>query len=397
MKSESKPKVISWDRVEQAMSKAACSLEGAEAEHGVQKVFPGAVLLVGRGGQVLYHKAFGCRSLKPGRALMKEDTVFDVSSLTKVLITTLIAMQLVDHGQLDVDRRISHILQSFGTYGKERMSIRHLLTHTSGYPATMPFYKQITKADQAARTGIMTSSSAIDAVYAEIFRAKLEHMPGKVTKYSDVGFILLGHVLEVITATPLDKLSARNIFKPCKLKNSGFIDLVSVRRKIIEPMHDLIAATADCPWRRRILCGEVHDDNAWAMGGIAAHAGLFTTAMDVHLIASELIAAYHGRGSLVSKQVVRHFWKRSDIVPGSTWSLGWDTPTLGSSSSGKYFNPDSVGHLGYTGCSIWIDPSRELDVILLSNRVHLSNDNRLMQGFRPVIHDLVMESLGYAG
>ena len=388
---------MEWSKVDEALAAAARPYDERALPAALKTtcVFPGAVLLVGRGGDVLYHKAFGCRSLVPEMTPVSEDTVFDVASLTKVIVTTTLAMQLVDRGLLNIDRRLSHIFQTFGTHGKERMTVRHLLTHTSGYPATIPFYKQIARADSAERAGVMNSRGAVEEVYNEIFRAKIEHLPGKATKYSDVGFILLGDAIETISSSTLDKLAPKNIFRPLRLQSIGYIDLSLVRRRGYEPVTEMIAPTAKCPWRGKILCGEVHDDNAWAMGGVAAHAGVFSNAYDVHAFAAELIACWHGRGELVGQETVRRFWTRDGTDPASTWALGWDTPSPERSSSGRWFQEGSVGHLGYTGCSLWIDPKRELDVVLLTNRIHSSTDNRAIQAFRPLIHDLIMETLGF--
>ncbi len=398
MRASLKVKSGDWSKVDEALSAAVRPFNKDGPGHGekVSAIFPGAVLLVGCAGQIVYHQAFGCRSILPDLTPMHSDTVFDVSSLTKAVVTTTLAMQLVDRGLLDVDRRLSHIFQSFGTYGKERMSVRHLLAHCSGYPASAPFYRQIVRANKAERTGLMASRGATELVYNEIFRSKIEHLPGKVSKYSDIGFILLGDALEVLSGTYLDKLARQNIFKPLQLAATGFIDLASLKRRGLEPATDQIAPTAHCPWRARVLCGEVHDDNAWAMGGVAAHSGLFTNAHDLHVFAAEMINCYHGRGTLVSAEVVRKFWKRDETVPGSSWALGWETPPAQRPSCGQYFSEYSVGHLGYTGCSLWIDPVRDVDIVFLTNHNHWSSDSRAIHTFRPVIHDLVMETLSVA-
>lgn len=390
---------MNWERVDEAMTAAAAEYSEEQQPSSARRrhAFPGAVLLVGRGGEVLYHKAFGCRSLVPRVTPMKADTVFDVSSLTKVIVTTTLMMRLVESGLLSLDRRLSRIIQTFGTHGKEQMTLQHLLTHCSGYPATTPFYKQIAKLDSGSRAGVMTSRGAVEFVYSEIARAKLENLPGKVTRYSDVGFILLGNVIEVSSGgKTLDKIAQEQIFAPLRLASTGFVDLSKIRRRGLAPVTDVIAPTIECPWRGRLICGEVHDENAWAMGGVAGHAGIFSTARDVHTFATEMINCFHGRGSLVSKETVRRFWTRDETVPGSTWALGWDTPSPTGSSSGKHFSEGSVGHLGFTGCSLWIDPEHEIDVILLSNRIHPSIENVTIREFRPQIHDLVMEALGLA-
>ncbi len=390
---------MEWGKVEEALIEAAASPD--ENAHAAQQrkryAFPGAVLLVGQGGEIVYEHAVGCRSLVPEVTPMQRDTVFDVASLTKVIVTTTLAMQLVDRGLLEVNRRLSRIFQTFSTHGKEGMTIRHLLAHCAGYPGTLPFYKQIARLDAGERAGIMCTRGAIEMVYGEIFKTRLENMPGKVAKYSDVGFILLGHALEVLNGGRfLDKLAVEHIFAPLKLRSTGFIDLFRVKRRGIAPVTDQIAPTLQCPWRGRVLVGEVHDENAWAMGGVAPHTGVFTTARDVHTFASEMIECYYGRGKLISKDVVRAFWAVDGTVPTSTWALGWDTPNEQGSSSGKYFSSSAVGHLGFTGCSLWIDPEREVDVVLLTNRIHPSLENNGIREFRPLIHDLVMEALGYS-
>ncbi len=398
MRSNLKVKTVNWSRVDEALISAALPPQNGQTAPGERSaaVFPGAVLLVGQGGDIVYCEAAGCRSVMPEITPMTAEMVFDVSSLTKPVVAATLAMQLVDRGLLDVDRRLSHVFQTFGTYGKERMTVRHLLAHTSGYPATAPFFRMIAKANKAERIGMSGTRGAIEMIYNEIFRAKLEALPGKVVKYSDLGFILLGDALEVASGTFLDKLAGQGIFRPLGLQNTGYIDLKTIRRHGLEPAKERIAPTAHCPWRGRILCGEVHDDNAWAMGGVSAHAGLFSNVFDLHAFAAEMIACYHGRGILVSAETVRRFWRRDETISGSPWALGWEMPVGQRSSCGQYFSEHSVGHLGYTGCSLWIDPVREIDVVLLSNQIHWSTDSRALLSFRPVIHDLIMEALGFA-
>jgi len=167
-----------------------------------------------------------------------------------------------------------------------------------------------------------------------------------------------------------------------------------VRSRRLEPVAEMFAATEICPSRKRLLVGEVHDDNAFAMGGVAGHAGLFAPARDVDRIAAELIASWAGRSQFIPQSVTREFWRRDGTVAGSTWALGWDTPSPQHSSSGRYFSPEAVGHLGFTGTSIWIEPSRAIAITLLTNRVHPRRDNQGIREFRPRIHDLVMEAIG---
>ncbi len=394
------PSLIDWTKVDSAMASACVPVGQSHISDSLfaknKPAFPGAVLLVGIGGEVVYKKAFGSRSLLPQVTALHEDMVFDVASLTKVIVTTTLAMMMVEEDQLDLDWRISRIFQTFATHGKEQMTVRHLLCHMSGYPATAPFYKVIAKADSNARTGVMTSRGAVEIIHNEIFRAKLDNLPGRVTKYSDIGFILLGHAIEHLSGSTLERLANRVVFGPLDMKSSGFIDLPLLKRKGIEPDLDKIVPTARCPWRGRILLGEVHDDNAWAMGGIAPHAGVFSTADDVHKFANEMIRCWKGEDGLIKQSTIRKFWTKAGLEPSSSWALGWDTPSDSGSSAGKFFSKSSVGHLAFSGCSLWIDPERELDVVLLSNRIHPTPENVSIRDFRPLIHDLVMEALGFS-
>jgi CubicO group peptidase (beta-lactamase class C family) len=158
----------------------------------------------------------------------------------------------------------------------------------------------------------------------------------------------------------------------------------------------MFAATENCPSRKRVLIGEVDDENAFAMGGVAGHAGLFAPVREVDSIAAHLLDCYQGRSTFLPEKIVREFWTRDRAVPGSTWALGWDTPSPIHSSSGHHFPPNAVGHLGFTGTSLWIDPEREIAVTVLSNRVHPSRANQSIRDFRPKVHDLIMEAIGGA-
>ncbi len=393
-----------WKSVFDAMTSA--SLPYSETVRDVEEslriytkgnyVFPGAVLLVARGGEIEYHEAFGCRSLLPKITKLTKNMVFDIASLTKVLVPVTISMKMVDRGQLVLDKKLSHIFQTFGILGKERITIRHLLTHSSGFSDTKPYSRLIMNADRSDRVGIMSSRGATEMVYNEIFREKLENLPGKVTKYSDIGFILLGHALELLSGGVfLDRLSIKEVFEPLKLYSTGYINLSKLRREGLEIVKDDIVPTLACEWRQKVLCGEVHDENAWAMGGISSHAGVFSTAVDLHKFLYELIKCYNEKSDFIKPKTVKEFWTRDSTVKGSSWALGWDTKSEKGSSSGRLFSKDAVGHLGFTGCSVWVDPKREVEVILLSNRIHPSLGNERIKNFRPRIHDLVMEALGY--
>lgn len=279
------------------------------------------------------------------------DTLFDIASLTKALATTTLTMMALDEGKLALDDR-----------PRVELTVEQLLSHSSGLPAW--------KLLGATRDEVMR------AVAVE----PLESAPGATARYSDLGFILLGATVERALGEPLDVAFARRIAAPLAAGTT------------YRPRD-----AAACAPTEGDLRGVVHDENARAMGGVAGHAGLFSTARDVARIAHALVAAWHGARSstvprLVTGERVRQFWTPS-TVPGSTWCLGWDRPAPVGSSAGARWPRDGVGHLGFTGCSLWIDPPRARWVVLLTNRVHPTRDNERIKSFRPQLHDAIVEAL----
>jgi CubicO group peptidase (beta-lactamase class C family) len=212
------------------------------------------------------------------------------------------------------------------------------------------------------------------------------HPVGRQTVYSDLGFMILGWMVEHLSGRRLDRFVAEEIYTPLDLENLFFIDLHSKPRKA------QFAATEVCPWRNILLNGLVHDDNAYAMGGIEGHAGLFGTAMDVYCLLSVLLSDFYGRSDtrLFEKDLMKTFFKRQNVKGRA---LGFDTPSLTESSCGQYFSKQSVGHLGFTGTSFWMDLERSAIVILLTNRIHPSRENNKIRAFRPILHDTIMKTL----
>ena len=212
--------------------------------------------------------------------------------------------------------------------------------------------------------------------------------------------MLLGEAVERLSGKPLDRFCRDEMFTPMQLSSTFFVDLSrSWEETCPAPAPAIaaaeIAATEDCPWRRKILCGEVHDDNAYAMGGVAGHAGLFSSAPDVHRFIRFLGRCRTGaEPDFLPAAVVREFLEAERPLPGQTHVLGWDTPSPEGSSSGRHFSARTVGHLGFTGTSIWWDLERDVHVVFLTNRVHPSRDNDAIRQFRPLVHDAVMEALG---
>lgn len=364
-----------------------------EIEAAVERgVFPGAVVLVSRAGTVLYRRAVGWRSLEPSRTSLTAGTIYDLASLTKPLATTLAFMLLVKEKKLHVDDRVSRFFLNFGVHGKTHVTFRHLLSHSSGLPAIRPYYREIAERESSAgKVGVLGTRGAREYIYTQLQREKLDAPPGHRTVYSDLGFMLLGAVIEELSSMGLDQYCRDKIFRPLGLESTTFLNLEWIRRHKLQPVLEEFAPTERCSWRNRVVWAEVHDDNAYAMGGVAGHAGLFSTADDINQLVNILLQCYRGEHSFLPSALVREFWTRDRTVPGSTWALGWDTPSPQHSSAGDLFSPLSVGHLGFTGTSLWIDLQRQVHVIVLSNRIHPRRDNEKIQAFRPGLHNTVMQ------
>jgi CubicO group peptidase (beta-lactamase class C family) len=209
--------------------------------------------------------------------------------------------------------------------------------------------------------------------------------------YGDLDFIVLGAVVEAISGQRLDEFAQERIFGPLEMENTFFIPLEPEATPLDGKLKRHIAATENCPWRDRVLWGEVHDPNAASMGGVAGHAGLFSTVDDVMKFGQTIIDVWHGRSDKLPQETLKIFVQKQDLPDSSDWALGWDTPTAGVSSAGQYFSKNSVGHLGFTGTSLWIDLERETVITLLTNRVHLIAKKSYF-GLRPLVHDLILEA-----
>jgi CubicO group peptidase (beta-lactamase class C family) len=365
------------------------------------RVFPGAVALVARRGKVVFFEHVGYRSLVPERAPMKRDTIFDLASLTKVFATVPAIMKFVDQGRIALEDPLSKLINSANLGEKKELTLRLLLTHSAGLIDWKPFFEKLRDPPLKERKRRLR-----DWIIEEPFA----YEPGKGSLYSDLGFMLLEWVIEEKTGETLPEFVQKNFYGPLGLKRTFFRGTSEEGNPPRPPFkkggkdEDLdkrrigveeFAATEDCPWRKKVLQGEVHDDNAWTLGGYSGHAGLFSTAEEIHVIANMLREHYLGkRKDFFKPETVREFFKRQDIVKGSDWALGWDTRALEGSSAGKYFSRDSVGHTGFTGTSIWMDLEKDVIAILLTNRVHPKRDNDKIKQFRPVFHDAVMEALG---
>jgi len=369
------------------------AVENAFKDAVTQGVFPGAVVLVGREDEIVYEQAFGSRSLVPAKRPMQVTTIFDLASLTKPLATSIAMMLLVNQQKIRLDDRVTHGFPTFGVLGKHAVTFRHLLNHSSGLPDWRPYYEEVLKCEQQGKINFVASQAAKRYVFKQIHRETPLSPAGQRSLYSDLGFMVLGEIVEAVGGNTLDRFCQERIFNPLDLRSMSFIDLTQLRTRQIQPVEEMIAPTENCPWRKKVLCGEVHDDNAYAIGGVAGHAGLFSSARDIHQLLARLNGCLRGKDTFLPQALIQEFLSKDETVKNSTRALGWDTPSENESASGQWFSSHSVGHLGFTGTSVWWDLEKNCHVVLLSNRVHPTRKNEKIRRFRPHIHDVIMQVL----
>lgn len=343
-------------------------------------VFPGGVLLVSKEDKVVFFEAYGYANIFSRRG-MNRDTIFDLASLTKPLATTLAVMRLIQQNRMGLDQDLASALPRFKGTAKGRITIRHLLSHTSGLPDYQPYYKSLSRLSPAVRKHALRNLLVEEPPL---------HSPNDKVVYSDLGFMILEWVVEWVSGKRLDHFVADEFYTPLGITNLFFVD------RSAKAGREGFAATELCPWRHRVLEGKVHDDNAYVMGGIGGHAGLFGTANDVLILLLEMLFAFHEHSSkgIFEKKLLKTFFTRHTKTE---CALGFDTPSASGSSSGKFFSKRSVGHLGFTGTSFWMDLDRSVIVILLTNRVHPTRSNDRIKAFRPILHDTVMKRMGMTG
>ncbi|MDF1564149.1 MAG: serine hydrolase [Deltaproteobacteria bacterium] len=326
------------------------------------------------------------------------DTLFDLASLTKVMATTTMISSIHGTGGLDLDAPVHRLLPELSEDGRRVLTVRDLLAHRSGLPAHAEWWRaasvdprstHLFRLPERQPTGDgrrLPVASAREATREAVLSTPLERKPRTKAVYSDAGFILLGILLERLTRRPLHTLFGVEIARPLGLASTRFVDEAAPLARAIE-----VAPTRRAPSRGGgLLVGQVDDDNAYALGGVAGHAGLFGTAEDVASFGQATLEAWEGqrRGPL-QPECARVFLRR-DPTPGSTRALGWDTPSSRGSAAGKIMSKNqAVGHLGYTGCSLWIDRSRRMVIALLTNRIHCSADPAPIRRLRSEVHDLL--------
>jgi CubicO group peptidase (beta-lactamase class C family) len=332
-----------------------------------ERAFPAAVVEVGTRDGVMWSQAFGRLDYEPESPSAQTSTIFDLASLTKVIATTSLAMRLVERGAFALDDLVRNWIPEWRGTDREHVRLRSLLTHSSGLTAWLPFFR-----DHSGRQEFQHAICSLP----------LEYEPDTQSIYSDLGFMLLGFIIEDAGGRPfaqqVDALLAGMTDGPLLFNPE-------------QPLRSRIAPTEHDAWRGRLLVGEVHDENCWALGGASGHAGLFGTAQAVGDFARAMLGELNGTDSrLGGRKIVRTFVRRAGI-PGSR-ALGWDT-MVPTSSCGTKMSPSAFGHTGFTGTTLWIDPDREIYVVFLTNRVHPTRENTAIFQVRPALHDAVIEAL----
>jgi CubicO group peptidase (beta-lactamase class C family) len=338
------------------------------------RAFPGCAFGVFAAGQPIVIDSLGQFTYEPDSPAVQPDTIYDLASLTKVVVTTALAMLLHQEGRLDLEQPLGDLLPGF-VVGRERgsaarhITLRHLLAHNSGLPGYVEFFRTV---DTPA------------ALFRSCLELPLNAEPGTRAEYSDPGFILFGKALEVLKHEHLDPWAHREVFEPLGMKATGFCPPPTTRGLIPPTEEDSIL-------RMRRIQGEVQDENASVLDGAAGHAGLFSNVPDLLLFAAEVLTAARGNGCLFEAATIELFSQRQ-VPPTSCRALGWDTPSP-NSSAGRHFSPHSIGHLGYSGCSLWIDLDAHVAVVLLTNRTWPDRKSQLIREIRPAFHDAVREKL----
>jgi len=355
-------------------------------------VFPGAQLAVRLRGALQCVAVAGRLSSETPGLPVQPSTIYDLASLTKPLATVTSVLLQIQHTKVALEDSVQEVLAELEGTPIGQATVRDLLTHRSGLPGWRPIYERL-----EARDIVPVLSGGNQPVKQHVLNMirdePLIYARGERSVYSDLGFMLLGFLVERLSGMALDLWCKEAIIRPLRADplmfypTAGRAQLGGARLTVDAAR---IAPTEQDEWRNRLLRGEVHDENAAAMGGVAGHAGLFGTAESVLAVSGAWLRGYHGGESILDGELVRQFTTRQESAARSSWALGWDTPSA-PSSSGSHFSKRSFGHLGYTGTSLWIDPLCELEVVLLSNRVHPSRRNEKIKVFRPRIHDLIYE------
>jgi CubicO group peptidase (beta-lactamase class C family) len=322
--------------------------------------------------------AVGVRRWQPSEESIAIDTIFDLSSVSKIFGTSTLIALLIEQGRLKWTTSLQEI---FPLYPYREIQLRHLLSHTAGFIAWQPLWERLRERFPGKKLEDVSVEDRQRAMREIVLKIAPEVPVETRVLYSDISFLLLGFVIEEVTGLPLDRAVMELLWRPMGIERSYYSRVTASPTQQID---EKVAATEISGWRGGLLQGQVHDDNTWAMGGYAGHSGAFGDARDLLFFARQLMSGY------LPLRIRDEMWTRVDWPAGCERTQGWDTPSVNKSLLGELMSRRSVGHWGFTGTSLWIDRDREIAVTLLSNRVHPTRDNNLMKEFRPVFHDALV-------
>ena len=340
----------------------------------LNKIFPGAQIFISKGENILAHKGFGSYTYDLNSRKVDTSSIYDIASITKVMSTVPLSMKLSEKKKLSINSYVNEYFPTFKGKYKDQVKIKHLLTHSSGIKGYVQYFKVKEVNDE-------------EDIISEILNRDLEFMPGEEFEYSDLGFILLKNIIEKSNRSDFESLASRWIYTPLNMNNTYFNPDKNIKNIVVPTEYDSI-------YRNRLVQGEVHDENAFMIGGVSGHAGLFSNAWDIAIFGKLFLneGVWLGKRHFNSS-TIRKFLKKQNMPIGSDMALGWDTPSLYGSSAGDYFSNESFGHLGFTGTSLWVDKKNEIIIVLLTNRVHPSRDKKGIYGIRREFHNKVMQEI----
>jgi CubicO group peptidase (beta-lactamase class C family) len=358
-----------------------------------EESFSACACIASIGGKIFHRGIYGSPTFPPPQRRLTFDTLFDLGSLTQPLATGVAALVLVGSNRLDPNATLPKALPELKDARFQPITVDMLLDHTSGLPSVRSFHEQVAAEDlkPGKQEKVLGTAKAVPLFKQLVADTLLEHEPGTTVQVSDVGFLTLGWVIEHVSQKPLDVFLEREVFRPLGLADNLFFirhDDPRVRQRLARRV---FAATEDCPWRKKLVSGEVQDSNAWALGGVAGHAGLFGTIDAVWTLTKSLWESARGEGRFFLGGTVRRFWTRSKRLRNTTRALAWDTPSASNVTVGKRFSPASVGHAGLTGGAVWVDLSSDMIGVVLHNSSHRSLEGKqaALEKFYPRLFDFI--------
>lgn len=362
-----------------------------------EKIFPGCSYCLARGRDIYFDEVSGNHSFTP----LTEDgeltpvqyqSVYDVDSLTSSIITTPLLMKAVEEEKVQLSDRVSRHIHGFGTFGKSLIRIEDLVRHQSGLPVGESFYQEFTSIRKEVPFGTAVGRGAAQQMLTQINRMTPRATPGQISQYGEIESLVLGFLVEELWAKRVNELAQKFLFSPLNIRQSGFIDHALVRKGDIQPELRILVPTEECPWRKRVIRGEVWDENTWAIGGVSGEAGLFANARDLTLLIQALLSSYRGVGTpLVSTEVVRSFFHFPEVE--AQWACGWATTKTAFGIEPPEPFQHSLGAVSSSGCAIWFDPETAVSLVFLSNRAMPGRANRKISLLWPRLLKTVWASL----